>query len=80
MFKSLDIYQLLEGVEQNIVICRWRADQSFADAEGRDSIIVLSFAYKSFDLSFFIRHATRITYNSSSENSLVKRAAIAYKN
>ena len=29
-------YQLLdEEVEQNIVICRWRADQLFADAEGR---------------------------------------------
>ena len=30
-----DIYQLLDEVEQNIVICRWRADQLFADAEGR---------------------------------------------
>ena len=28
-------YQLLDEVEQNIVICRWRADQLFADAEGR---------------------------------------------
>jgi hypothetical protein len=27
--------QLLDEVEQNIVICRWRADQLFADAEGR---------------------------------------------
>jgi hypothetical protein len=25
-------YQLLDEVEQNIVICRWRADQLFADA------------------------------------------------
>jgi hypothetical protein len=29
------IYQLLDEVEQNIVIGRWRADQLFADAEGR---------------------------------------------
>jgi len=28
--------QLLDEVEQNIVICQWRADQLFADAEGRD--------------------------------------------
>ncbi len=28
-------YQLLDEVEQNIVICQWRADQLFADAEGR---------------------------------------------
>jgi hypothetical protein len=29
-----DSYQLLDEVEQNIVICRWRADQLFsADAE-----------------------------------------------
>jgi len=27
--------QLLHEVEQNIVICQWRADQLFADAEGR---------------------------------------------
>ena len=27
--------QLLDEVEQNIVICRWRADQLFADAEGK---------------------------------------------
>jgi hypothetical protein len=27
-------YQLLDEVEQNIVICRWRADNLFADAEG----------------------------------------------
>ena len=27
--------QLLDEVEQNIVICRWRADELFADAEGR---------------------------------------------
>ena len=27
--------QLLDEVEQNIVICQWRADQLFADAEGR---------------------------------------------
>jgi len=30
-----DIKQLLDEVEQNIVICQWRADQLFADAEGR---------------------------------------------
>ncbi len=30
-----NIYQLLDEVEQNITICRWRADQLFADAEGR---------------------------------------------
>ncbi len=28
-------YQLLDEVEQNITICRCRADQLFADAEGR---------------------------------------------
>jgi len=27
--------QLLDEAEQNIVICQWRADQLFADAEGR---------------------------------------------
>jgi len=27
--------QLLDEVEQNIVICLWRACQLFADAEGR---------------------------------------------
>ena len=27
-------YQLLDEVEQNIVICQWRADQLFAEAEG----------------------------------------------
>ena len=30
-----NIYQLLDEVEQNITICRWQADQLFADAEGR---------------------------------------------
>ena len=30
-----DIYQLLDEVEQNIVICWWRADQLFAVAEAR---------------------------------------------
>ena len=34
-FIFLHNYQLLDEVEQNIVICRWRADQLFADAEGR---------------------------------------------
>ncbi len=34
-YRDLDNYQLLDEVEQNIVICRWRADQLFADAEGR---------------------------------------------
>ena len=28
-----DYIQLLDEVEQNIVICQWRADQSFADAK-----------------------------------------------
>ena len=28
------IKQLLDEVEQNMVICQWRADQLFADAEG----------------------------------------------
>jgi len=32
---TLNNKQLLEEVEQNIVICQWRADQLFADAEGR---------------------------------------------
>ena len=27
--------QLLDEVEQNIVICLWRADQLFADAEAK---------------------------------------------
>jgi len=27
--------QLLDEVEKNIVICQWRADQLFADAEGK---------------------------------------------
>ena len=31
---AININQLLDEVEQNIVICRWRADQLFADAEG----------------------------------------------
>ena len=29
------INQLLDKVEENIVICRWPADQLFADAEDR---------------------------------------------
>ena len=29
-----DIEQLLDEVEQDIVICQWRADQLFAEAEG----------------------------------------------
>ena len=29
------IIQLLDETEQNIVIYQWRADQLFADAEGR---------------------------------------------
>ncbi len=33
--QKLNNYQLLDEVEQNITICRWRADQLFADAEGR---------------------------------------------
>jgi hypothetical protein len=32
---ALNNYQLLDEVEQNVVICRWRADRLFADAEGR---------------------------------------------
>ena len=28
------INKLLDEVEQNIVICQWRADQLFAEAEG----------------------------------------------
>ena len=32
---SLANQQLLDEAEQNIVICRWRADQLFAEAEGR---------------------------------------------
>ncbi len=31
----VNIYQLLDEVEQNIVICQWRTDQLFADVEGR---------------------------------------------
>jgi hypothetical protein len=27
--------QLVDEVEQNILICQWRADQLFADAESR---------------------------------------------
>ena len=30
-----NIIQLLDEAEQNIVIYQWRADQLFADAEGR---------------------------------------------
>ena len=33
--ENLHNYQLLDEVEQNITIYRWRADQLFADAEGR---------------------------------------------
>jgi len=29
----IDNKQLLDEVEQNIVICQWRADQLFADAK-----------------------------------------------
>jgi hypothetical protein len=32
IFNGYNIYQLLDEVEQNIVICRWRADQLFAFA------------------------------------------------
>ena len=31
----VNIIQLLDETEQNIVIYQWRADQLFADAEGR---------------------------------------------
>ena len=31
---SIDNKQLLNEVEQNIVICQWRADQLFAESEG----------------------------------------------
>jgi hypothetical protein len=31
----MNIQQLLDEVEQNTVICQWRADQLFADAKGR---------------------------------------------
>ena len=33
--KFQDNKQLLDEVEQNIVICQWRADQLSADAKGR---------------------------------------------
>ena len=33
-FLERDSLQLLDEVEQNIVICQWRADQLFAEAEG----------------------------------------------
>ena len=32
---NANIIQLLDETEQNIVIYQWRADQLFADAEGR---------------------------------------------
>ena len=32
---AANIIQLLDETEQNIVIYQWRADQLFADAEGR---------------------------------------------
>ena len=32
---GLNIIQLLDETEQNIMIYQWRADQLFADAEGR---------------------------------------------
>ena len=34
-YKVNDNIQLLDETEQNIVIYQWRADQLFADAEGR---------------------------------------------
>ena len=33
-FENKNNLQLLDKVEQNIVICLWRADQLFAEAEG----------------------------------------------
>ncbi len=36
----VNIYQLLDEVEQNIVICEWRADQLFVDAEGRGKSLI----------------------------------------
>ena len=35
LLKKQYIIQLLHETEQNIVIYQWRADQLFADAEGR---------------------------------------------
>ena len=32
---QLILNKLLDEVEQNIVLCQWRADQLFAEAEGR---------------------------------------------
>ena len=34
-----NIIQLLDETEQNIVIYQWRADQLFADAEGKGKLI-----------------------------------------
>ena len=34
-YKVNDNIQLLDETEQNMVIYQWRADQLFADAEGR---------------------------------------------
>ena len=31
---QLILNKLLDEVEQNIVVCQWRADQLFAEAEG----------------------------------------------
>ena len=36
------IIQLLDETEQNIVIYQWRADQLFADAEGRGKSLICS--------------------------------------
>ncbi len=52
----MDDIQLLDEVEQNIVICQWRADQLFADAEGRDTDKSRYFAITEFNNCFIIHY------------------------
>ena len=68
-------YQLLGEVEQNIVICRWRADQLFADAEGRGYLSVLILAFCTpFFLSFFrLSFCTHFPKVQQSESPLFTR-------
>ena len=39
------IKQLLDEVEQNIVICQWRADQLFAEAEAQPRPIIANYLH-----------------------------------
>ena len=65
-----NIYQLLDEVEQNIVICQRRADQLFAEAVGRDIDKSRYFAITEFNDCFIIRSPLLSLYSHCSFHKL----------